>query len=215
MTRPFLLLLLSCFSLSLWAQEGKVIENQILQSEILEYDVPYSVYLPPSYEQSERSYPVIYLLHGYSDKETAWVQFAKVNHTRDRLIAEGKVPPAIIVMPDAKVTWYVNSYDGKDPYMDMFVQEFVPQIEQLYRIRTEQRYRAVSGLSMGGHGALVLTLKYPKTFGTCAAFSAAVYTDDEMIGYLKEGEKGWFHPIFGDLNTDGSLPDHYRDNSVL
>lgn len=208
-------LLLMCFSLSLSAQEGKVIENQILQSNIVDYEVHYSVYLPPNYEQNERSYPVIYLLHGYSDKETAWVQYAMVNRTMDRLIAEGKVPPAIIVMPDAKVTWYVNRYDGKDPYMDMFVQEFVPQIEELYRIRKEKRYRAVSGLSMGGHGALVLTLKYPELFGSCAAFSAAVYTDNEMLAYLKTGEKGWFKPIFGGLNEDGSLSAYYRENSVL
>jgi len=195
--------------------KGKVIEDQSITSKLTGYDVNYSVYLPPCYESSERSYPVLYLLHGYSDNETAWVQFGEVNHTADKAIEEGSVPPMIIIMPDAKVTWYVNNVDASNPYEDMFFQEFIPQIEKKYRIRSEKAYRAISGLSMGGHGSLVYALKHPDMFSACAPFSAAVYTNDEMLNHLSNGNKSWFEPIYGGLDAEGHLPQHWLDNNVL
>lgn len=215
MKKVVLLVSVILVSLGAFSQNGTVIENQIHQSKIVDYDVNYSVYLPPCYSSSERAYPVIYLLHGYTDNETAWVQYAFVNNTMDKLIAEGKMPPAIIIMPDAKVTWYVNSYDAKDRYMDMFIQEFIPAIESKYRIRGEKRHRAISGLSMGGHGALLYAVKYPEIFGACAAFSAAVYTQEEMQKAYKSQRKEVYEPIYGPLTDDGSVPQHFLDNSVL
>lgn len=194
---------------------GKVIEGQSLSSKIIGYDVNYSVYLPPCYETSQRSYPVVYLLHGYSDNETAWIQFGEVNRTADKAIAEGRIPPMIIVMPDAKVTWYVNSFDGSDPYEDMFIKEFIPHIEQQYRIRSQKSFRAVSGLSMGGNGSLVYAIKHPDLFGACAAFSAAVYTNEEMKQHLLQGNKHWFAPVYGELDKNGKLPQHWMDYNVL
>lgn len=204
-------------TLQLMAQtpKGKVIEGQSLSSKITGYDVNYSVYLPPCYDSSERAYPVLYLLHGYSDNETAWIQFGEVNHSADKAIEEGSIPPMIIVMPNAKVTWYVNNHDGSDRYEDMFIEEFIPQVEKQYRIRSQRDYRAVSGLSMGGNGSLVYAIKHPDVFGACAAFSAAVYTNDEMKHHLAKGNKDWFQPIYGELNKKGDLPQHWMDNNIL
>jgi len=194
---------------------GKVIEGQNMASKITDQNVNYSVYLPPCYETSQRSYPVVYLLHGYSDNETAWVQFGEVNRTADKAIEEGLIPPMIIIMPDAKVTWYVNNYDGTDRYEDMIFEEFIPHVENKYRIRAQKEFRAVSGLSMGGNGSLVWAIKHPDMFSACAAFSAAVYTNDEMKHHLNQGNKDWFTPIYGNLDEEGNLPQHWLDYNVL
>jgi enterochelin esterase-like enzyme len=159
----------SFFSSTLFAQTGKVLESLVFESEKVSYPVEYSVYLPPDYETSQRSYPVLYLLHGYSDDETGWIQFGEANSIADRGIANGDFPPCIIVMPDGKVTWYINSYDGKDPWEDMFIEEFIPFIEEKYRIRQKKEFRAIAGLSMGGNGALLLSMRNPELFSSCVA----------------------------------------------
>ena len=169
------------FILSAYAQQGKVIESIQFKSNLLNYPVKYSIYLPPDYENSERSYPVLYLLHGYSDDETGWIQFGEANYIADKGIANGDFTPCIIVMPDGKVTWYSNSYDGKDPWEDMFIKEFIPFIEKEYRIRTKKEFRAIAGLSMGGYGALTLAMRHPDLFSSCVAMSSGTFTDEEVL----------------------------------
>ncbi len=212
-----LLLAVLFISISINAQihQGKVIEGQSISSQITGYEVNYSIYLPPCYSTSERSYPVLYLLHGYTDNETAWVQFGEINRTADKAISDGTIPPMIIIMPDAKVTWYVNNHNGKDNYEDMFFEEFIPQVEKQYRIRGQKEFRAISGLSMGGNGSLMYAIRHPEVFAACAAFSAAVYTNDEMKYHLSEGNKTWFAPIYGSLDKRGELPQHWMDYNIL
>src|SRR6187549_3426873 len=84
-----------------FSQSGKVYDNLSMSSKILKMDRKYAVYLPPGYESSERSYPVLYLLHGGGDDQTGWVQFGEVQHIADKAIADGIATPMIIVMPDA------------------------------------------------------------------------------------------------------------------
>ncbi len=73
------------------AQSGKVFDNLSLTSKILNMDRKYAIYLPPDYETSNRSYPVLYLLHGSGDDQTGWVQFGEVHYIADKAIREGKV----------------------------------------------------------------------------------------------------------------------------
>jgi enterochelin esterase-like enzyme len=160
--------------------QARLLEGLPFSSSLLNRAVRYSVYLPPDYYVSNRHYPVVYLLHGYSDDETAWVQFGEADRLLDAGIRAGELPPMIVIMPDAGVTWYMNDYRGNVRYEDMFVQEFVPFIDATYRTRPRPEYRALSGLSMGGHGSLLLAMHHPELFGTCAALSPAVYTDAEM-----------------------------------
>ena len=83
----------------LTAQYGKVFDNLSVESEILGMERKYAVYLPPDYETSERSYPVLYLLHGGGDDQTGWVQFGEVLRIADEAIANGTATAMIIVMP--------------------------------------------------------------------------------------------------------------------
>lgn len=212
------LLLLALFlSLSSMAQsQGKVYETRTVRSAIMGKDVHYTVYLPADYESSSRTYPVVYLLHGYTDDNTGWLQFGEVNRYADKAIAEGTIPPMIIVMPDADSTWYINSYDGKERYEDFFVKEFMPSIEKTYRIKAEKKYRGVAGLSMGGYGTLILSLKHADLFAAAAPLSAAVLDDDAIAGTAEASWTRTFGQLYGrDLKGKDRLTKAWYDNSIL
>lgn len=163
------------FSLGI-AQTGKVFDKLSHKSKILNSDRNFAIYLPPDYDTSQRSYPVLYLLHGAGDDQTGWVQFGEVLHIADKAIAEGKVTPMIIVMPDAFTNrlGYFNDIRGDWDYEDYFFKELMPYVEDTYRIKKEKRYRAISGLSMGGGGTFVYALHHPELFSSACPLSAYV-----------------------------------------
>ncbi len=168
------LLTLAILPSLLMAQGSKVFDNLTLPSKILKSDRKYAIYLPPDYETSQRSYPVLYLLHGGGDDQTGWVQFGEVQHIADKAFANGSATPMIIVMPDANtgVRGFFNDVKGEWRYEDFFFEEFMPFIENKYRIRKEKRYRAVSGLSMGGGGTFMYALHHPELFSSACPLSA-------------------------------------------
>ena len=169
------ILFLSTFALCLNAQTGKVQDNLSMPSKILKMDRKYAVYLPPDYETSNRSYPVLYLLHGYGDDQTGWVQFGEVLRITDEAIKNGTATPMIIIMPDANTgrPGYVNDLKGEWRYEDYFFQELMPFVEKEYRIKSDKRYRAIAGLSMGGEGTFIYALHHPELFSAACPLSAA------------------------------------------
>lgn len=192
MKTPFCFILLFCLlAFGLYAQpSGSVVYDELtLPSKILKSDRKYAIYLPPGYEASQRKYPVLYLLHGAGDNQTGWVQYGEVQHIADKAIAEGIATSMIIVMPDADTgrRGYFNDIRGDYNYEDFFFQELIPYIEQNYRCRTEKRYRAVAGLSMGGGGTLVYALHHPEMFAAACPLSAAARIMNEE--QLKESYK--------------------------
>ncbi|WKN31310.1 alpha/beta hydrolase-fold protein [Porifericola rhodea] len=175
MQKLLALLLCCCLPALALAQHGKVYDNLSMESKILNGERKYAIYLPPDYETSERSYPVLYLLHGAGDDQTGWVQFGEVLHIADKAIQEGKATPMIIVMPDANTgrRGYFNSIQGDWRYEDFFFEELMPHVEQTYRIKSEKRYRAVAGLSMGGGGSFMYALHHPELFSSACPLSAS------------------------------------------
>ena len=163
-------------SAAVFAQGGKVSDNLTMKSKILNMDRKFAIYLPEDYYTSDRFYPVLYLLHGSGDDQSGWVQFGEVKHIADKAIAEGKCTAMIIVMPDGNTgqRGYFNSPKGDWNYEDFFFQEFIPIIEKAYRIRAEKRYRAISGLSMGGGGTFMYALHHPELFSSACPLSAYV-----------------------------------------
>src|SRR6187549_3575024 len=111
----FLLLGLFSSRVVLQAQTSRVFDNLSLKSKVLNMDRKYAVYFPSGYETSQRSYPVLYLLHGGGDDQTGWVQFGEVQHITDKAIANGTATPMIIVMPDANTgqRGYFNDLKGE------------------------------------------------------------------------------------------------------
>ncbi len=198
------------------AQGGTVKESLTVESKVLDKEVAYSVYLPHGYDSSDRSYPVLYLLHGFTDNETGWVQFGEVKNIADRESQSVEVTPMIIVMPDAGLTWYVNNHDGSVMYEDFFINEFIPHVENTFRTRAEKQFRAVAGLSMGGYGSLIYSMKYPDTFAAAAPLSAGVSTDSSIVNMPMENWNNVYGLPFGkDREGEERLTDHYLQNSVL
>ena len=157
----------------LFSQGGKVIDQLSLKSKILNSERKYAVYLPSDYDHSNREYPVLYLLHGAGDDHTGWVQFGEVKSIADNANKEGLSTSMIIVMPDAQTgkRGYFNDIDNNWNYEDFFFQEFIPFIEKKYRIKSEKRYRAIAGLSMGGGGSFIYALRHPNMFSSACPLS--------------------------------------------
>lgn len=211
MKKVFSLFTLITITSIMLAQTGKVSDNMSLPSKILKMDRKYAVYLPPCYETSQRSYPVLYLLHGAGDDQTGWVQFGEVQHIADKAINSGMATPMIIVMPDANTgkRGYVNDVKGEWLYEDFFFQEFIPFIEKTYRAKPDKHYRAIAGLSMGGEGTFIYALHHPELFSAACPLSAA--TGPRSIDYLKnyrlwQGVEGI---------TDATKEQYFRRYSVL
>ena len=185
-----LLLAFLIFPSFLFAQSGKVFDNLSLKSNILNMERKYAIYLPPDYESSQRRYPVLYLLHGGGDDQTGWVQFGEVQHIADKEIRDGNATPMIIVMPDANTgrRGYFNDIRGDWRYEDFFFQELMPFIEKTYRTKNEKRYRAISGLSMGGGGTLMYALHRPELFSAACPLSAStgpISIEDARTNYRR------------------------------
>jgi enterochelin esterase-like enzyme len=175
MKKLFSLFLAALSTAAVMGQTGKVSDNLTVPSKLLKMDRKYAIYLPPDYETSQRSYPVLYLLHGAGDDQTGWVQFGEVLNIADDAIKSGLSTAMIIVMPDANTgkRGYVNDVKGEWLYEDFFFQEFMPYIEKTYRIKADKRYRAIAGLSMGGEGTFIYALHHPELFSAACPLSAA------------------------------------------
>ena len=178
---------------ALIAQYGKVCDKLTMDSKILKMERSYAIYLPPDYERSERSYPVLYLLHGHGDDQTGWIQFGEVLQIADKAILEGKATSMIIVMPDGNETYKGYFNDPKDMwrYEDFFFEEFMPYVESKYRIRAEKKYRAIAGLSMGGGGTFMYALHHPELFSSACPLSAYVGPEKVEDARRYIGGEGW------------------------
>lgn len=164
------------------AQAGRV-QTDSIRSEVLGEWVKYNVYVPDGFSQnSERHYPVVYLLHGFTDDYRAWRDKGQMQTVADELIESGEAVPMVIVMPNAGgpktyETWngYFNMPGWR--YEDFFFQELVPQVEQKYRAGGSKGQRAVMGLSMGGGGSTVYGQRHTDLFSSVYAMSAWLDSD--------------------------------------
>ncbi|MGA9979462.1 MAG: alpha/beta hydrolase family protein [Candidatus Sulfotelmatobacter sp.] len=166
-----------------------------LNSKILKQVVHYCVYLPGSYNDKSASakdarYPVLYFLHGLGGNEQTL--FDTGGSLLDDLHRQGKMGDFLIVEPEGKRSFYINSADGSVRYSDFLLREFIPQIENKYRIRSGRAGRAISGISMGGYGALRMAFAHPEMFSAVSAQSPALITEapHELDAAAQSGPEG-------------------------
>jgi S-formylglutathione hydrolase FrmB len=202
---------------SLPARAQSRIDCNALNSRILKHEIHYCVYIPASYDvgvakHPAQRYPVLYFLHGLGDNEQTL--FNSGGWTLlDDLHKQHKIGEFLIVAPEGGRTFYVNSADGSVRYSDFFLQEFIPHIENKYRIGVSRKNRAISGISMGGHGALRFAFARPEMFSAVSAQSAALITESprELDTAAKSGA-----PLGKLLATVFGNPidvPHWKDNS--
>jgi S-formylglutathione hydrolase FrmB len=196
-------LLILCLTSSTSAATGRV-ECNSLPSKILAHPVNYCVILPPSYDADKtRKYPVLYFFHGLGDNEQMFIHAGGFNLVED-LWEHGQLGEFLIATPNAGGSFYINSRDGALRYEDFLVQEFLPGIESRYRTRAGRANRAVSGVSMGGYGALHLAFRHPELFSSVSAHSPAII--DRLPAFTAPTQGGSIRTrILG--GTFGSPPD--------
>ncbi len=181
------------------------IDCTVLNSRILKRAVRYCVYLPSGYDASgkerpARRYPVLYFLHGLGDNEQTL--FNSGGWTLiDDLRNQHNLGDFLIVAPEGRRSFYINSANGSQRYGDFFLQEFMPEIESKYRIRAGRSGRAISGISMGGYGALRFAFAHPELFSAVSAQSAALVTETpaQLDAASNTGSPllGVLAPVFG------------------
>jgi enterochelin esterase-like enzyme len=178
----------------------------------------YYVYTPPSYDPKRaKPYPVLYLLHGWSDRANGWTAVGQANFIFDNLIAEGRVEPMLVVMPlgygDMK---FVNSgyevWDDDaviDHNVDLFSQalltEILPQVESEYRASKNRNDRAITGLSMGGLESLTIGMTHPEQFGWVGGFSSALGHGEEKQLAALNGKTANLHLLWIACGTEDDL----------
>ncbi len=167
------------FSFPVHAQSR--IDCDALNSRILKHSVHYCVYLPAGYDAGAmkhpvQAYPVLYFLHGLGDNERTLFNTGGWT-LLDDLRQQHKIGEFLIAAPEGGQTFYINSADGRVRYGDFFQQEFIPLIENKYRIKKSRSERAISGISMGGYGALRFAFSHPEMFSAVSAQSAALITE--------------------------------------
>src|SRR5579864_9082916 len=175
----FLAFLVTFSSASALAQ-GRI-DCSALHSKILKRAVHYCVQVPGSYDKKDASgqesrYPVLYYLHGLGDNEQSFSRSGGWTLIED-LREHGKIGDFLIVAPEGGASFYINSTDGTERYSDFFLREFMPYIEGKYRTVPGREGRAVTGISMGGYGALRFAFAYPELFSAVSAQSAALILD--------------------------------------
>lgn len=199
-TKILILLLIVISILQAVAQDTKSqILRDSIQSKTLGRNVSYTIYLPEDCSASDKEFPVLYLLHGYGDDNMGWVDQGRIDKVADEMARHDSLSPMILVIPDAKRSWYINGL--KDNYEDFFINEFIPHIESAYKCKTTPKSRSIAGVSMGGYGALLYSLKYPKLFNACCVMSPAILTEFELK-YMSDEIYSMFGESFGEKNSN-------------
>ncbi len=159
------------------------LHHHYYHSNIVDLNSEYYVYTPPNFEP-RRKYPVLYLLHGYSDDPTAWTSMGKANVILDNLIAQSKAKAMILVMPlgYGDMDMIKHGWSAwREPelvkrnfakFSDVLFQEIMPLVKKEYPISDKYEDHAVAGLSMGGAESLLVGLNHSKDFAYIGAFSA-------------------------------------------
>jgi enterochelin esterase family protein len=167
------------------------VHHHFYRSAVANDDRDYFVYTPPDYDPiKKRTYPVLYLLHGYSDDASGWTAVGRANVILDNLIAQGKAKPMIVVMPLGYGTLQVirNGWGGLSnhpevreqnlaKFREALLTEVMPRVEAEYRVDKDRSARAIAGLSMGGSESLLTGLNSLDKFAWVGAFSAGGLPD--------------------------------------
>ncbi|MFV0467603.1 MAG: alpha/beta hydrolase, partial [Dysgonomonas sp.] len=198
----FSFFLLFCFVLQM---NGQTVDTVIVHSDKMNIDVKNVVILPGGYDKkSEKKYPVLYLLHGYSGNFGSWIAL------KPELPKEATRLGMIIVCPDGKNAWYWDSpVDPKLQYDTYVSKELVGFIDRNYKTIQTPKGRAIAGLSMGGHGALWLAINHQDVYGACGSMSGGVdirpfpnnWEMSKSLGSYKDNKELWeSHTVINQLN---------------
>ncbi len=172
-----------------------VLHRHSYRSGIVGDDRDYYVYTPAGYDAKAKTvYPVLYLLHGYSDDARGWTDVGRAHTIFDNLTAQRKAKPMLVVMPLGYGAPEVVTRGARDPvlrqknmdrFRDSLLTELIPAVERDYRASKDRTLRAIAGLSMGGAETLYTGLNHPERFAWIGSFSAGGVGDDFNASFPK------------------------------
>ncbi|MGI6470083.1 MAG: alpha/beta hydrolase [Paludibacteraceae bacterium] len=190
------LLLFSCGLLSVYAAK---VDTVNVYSPTMDREIKAVVIVPESAYSRQTARPVIYLLHGYGGFEKSWII------KKDNLPEIADEKEVFFVCPNGESSWYINSPVKKESQFETFVaQELTHYIDSCYMTLPRADKRAITGLSMGGHGALYIAMRNPNIFGAAGSMSGGV-------DFRPFTEKWELKTILGDYNTNKAA----WDNNVV
>jgi S-formylglutathione hydrolase FrmB len=184
-----------------------------LGSRILHRAVRYCVLLPPGYDSNrDKKYPVLYFLHGLGENEQVLVRSGGWGLIED-LRQKHQIGQFLIAAPEGQGSFFINSADGHDRYSDFFVTEFIPYVENHFAALRDRKSRGVTGLSMGGYGALRFAFAHPELFRSVSAQSPALITETppQINDHLKIA--GPLANLLGSVFGNPIEVPHWRDNN--
>jgi enterochelin esterase-like enzyme len=177
----------------------------------------YRIYLPPGYDQGDRRYPVLYLLHGWPYDETHW-DLLGIDEEADARIVAGQLHPFIIVLPGADDSGvYVTTSGGSGSFEEQLVNELMPHIDTAFRTVQTREARAIGGISRGGVWSLEIAFSHPDAYGIVGAHSPALSANqapsvfdpftllkepgvEALRIYLSVGDADWARPATVELH---------------
>jgi enterochelin esterase family protein len=203
------------------------IHHHFYKSSVVGDNRDYYVYTPPSYDPNGNArYPVLYLLHGYSDDASGWTAVGKANFILDSLIGQNKIKPMIVVMPlGYGAPEIVHPTPGVSPFgnsalrdknfnyfRSALIDEVIPAVDRAYKTDPSREARAIAGLSMGGSESLLTGLNRPDKFSWVGAFSTGGLADDFAADFpqLSAEANGKYHLIWIACGTEDRLIDLNR-----
>jgi enterochelin esterase-like enzyme len=206
-----------------------VVHHHFYKSGVVGDQRDYYVYTPPGYDAaSKQKYPVLYLLHGYSDDARGWTAVGQANVILDNLIAQQKAKPMIVVMTlgyGALEMLAHGSAAFREPdlrqrnltkFRESLLTEVIPQIEKEYRAATDKKSRAIAGLSMGGSESLFVGLTSADRFAWIGAFSSGGLSEnfDQQFSEMKAKDVSQLELLWIACGTDDRLIEpnrHFRE----
>jgi len=188
------LLLLLCIGQTLWASAFQL-DTLIVESTSMGIQISNLVILPENYATQDQSFPVVYLLHGAGGDYSSW------NTKATRIKAYASAHNIIIVCPDGgKTSWYFDSpIDSLMQYETYVSKELIKAVDKQYKTIATKEARAITGLSMGGHGAFYLAFKHPDIWGAAGSMSGGLdlqpypnhWDISKRLGSQSENKKRW------------------------
>jgi putative tributyrin esterase len=200
-TNFYLAVLLLCFAFSSCGKKTQptpdhprltskvTLQGVTFHSSALDRDMQYRVILPASFDHS-RKLSVVYLLHGNYGNFRDWSNYSDVAQFAERGL--------ILVMPEGDESYYVNSATNpKDRYEDYIVNDLIHDVESRFPAASDRWHRAIVGVSMGGFGAMTLSLKHPSLFVFAAGISSAIDVPSRPFSWKRIGQYRGHAAIFG------------------
>ena len=199
-----------------------LVHHHWYKSQVVGDNRDFFVYTPPGYDPAAKTrYPVLYLLHGFSDDASGWTAVGKANLILDTLIDQGKAKPMIVVMPlgygAPEIVRRVPPTGGfRDPelrkrnysnFQAALLEEVLPRVEQAYKVDANRNSRAVAGLSMGGAESLLTGLNHLDKFSWVGAFSAGGMGPDFATDFpqLDSAANSKLHVLWVACGTEDNL----------